>query len=407
MLIMKIGGFKLKILVLNSGSSSLKYQFIDITKEEAIVEGICERIGMEGSVMTYKVPTKGVKKIIESDMPSHKEAISLVLSILQDSEIGVIASADDVDAIGHRVVHGGELFDKSVLVDERVIKELKTISALAPLHNPANILGIEICQELLEGKPNVAVFDTAFHQTMPEEAFMYALPYADYEELRVRKYGFHGTSHKFVSEAVRKELGKDDAKVIVCHLGNGASVAAIHGDKCLDTSMGLTPLQGLMMGTRCGDVDPAAVLHIMKERGLTIKEMDTRLNKESGLLGIFGKSSDSRDIEDGVAEGDKKAILAEEMFAYRVKSYIGAYTAVLGGVDAIAFTAGIGENAASIREKVTSGLEYLGIDFDKEVNNVRKPGIVELTREGSKVKVFKVPTNEELVIARDTHNLVK
>ncbi len=407
MLIMKIGGFKLKILVLNSGSSSLKYQFIDITKEEAIVEGICERIGMEGSVMTYKVPTKGVKKIIESDMPSHKEAISLVLSILQDSEIGVIASADDVDAIGHRVVHGGELFDKSVLVDERVIKELKTISALAPLHNPANILGIEICQELLEGKPNVAVFDTAFHQTMPEEAFMYALPYADYEELRVRKYGFHGTSHKFVSEAVRKELGKDDAKVIVCHLGNGASVAAIHGDKCLDTSMGLTPLQGLMMGTRCGDVDPAAVLHIMKERGLTIKEMDTRLNKESGLLGIFGKSSDSRDIEDGVAEGDKKAILAEEMFAYRVKSYIGAYTAVLGGVDAIAFTAGIGENAASIREKVTSGLEYLGIDFDKEVNNVRKPGIVELTREGSKVRVFKVPTNEELVIARDTHNLVK
>lgn len=397
----------MKILVLNSGSSSLKYQFIDITTEEAIVEGICERIGMEGSVMTYKVPEKGVKKVIESPMPSHKEAISLVLSTLQDAEIGVIASADDVDAIGHRVVHGGELFDKSVLVDERVVKELKTISALAPLHNPANILGIEICQELLSGKPNVAVFDTAFHQTMPEEAFMYALPYADYEELRVRKYGFHGTSHKFVSEAVRKELGKDDAKVIVCHLGNGASVAAIHGDRCLDTSMGLTPLQGLMMGTRSGDLDPAAVLYIMKERGLSVKEMDTRLNKESGLLGIFGKSSDSRDIEDGVANGDKRAILAEDMFAYKVKSYIGAYAAVLGGVDAIAFTAGIGENAASIREKVTNGLEYLGIDFDKEVNNVRKPGIVELTKEGSKVKVFKVPTNEELVIARDTYTLVK
>lgn len=397
----------MKVLVLNSGSSSLKYQFIDVTTEDAIVEGICERIGNEGSVMTYKVPGKGIKKVIESDMPSHKEAISLVLNTLQDSEIGVITSADDVDAIGHRVVHGGELFDKSVLVDERVIRELKSISALAPLHNPANILGIEICQELLAGKPNVAVFDTAFHQTMPEEAYMYALPYADYEELRVRKYGFHGTSHKYVSEKVREILNKDDAKVIVCHLGNGASVAAIHGDKCLDTSMGLTPLQGLMMGTRCGDIDPAAVLYIMKERGLSINEMDNRMNKESGLLGIFGKSSDSRDIEDGVATGDKRAILAEDMFAYKVKSYIGAYAAVLGGVDAIAFTAGIGENAASLREKITSGLEYLGIEFDKEVNSVRKPDVVELTKEDSKVKVFKVPTNEELVIARDTYALVK
>jgi acetate kinase len=397
----------LKILVLNSGSSSLKYQFIDVIKEEAIVEGICERIGIEGSVMTYKVPGKELKKVIEQDMPSHKEAISLVLDTLQDKEIGVISSAEDVDGIGHRVVHGGELFEKSVLVDERVIKELKSISALAPLHNPANILGIEICQELLKGKPNVAVFDTAFHQTMPEKAFMYPLPYQDYEELRVRKYGFHGTSHKFVSEQVREILGKDDAKVIVCHLGNGASVSAVHGDKCLDTSMGLTPLQGLMMGTRCGDIDPAAVLHIMKERGLTVKEMDNRLNKESGLLGIYGKSSDSRDIENGVAEGDKRAILAEDMFAYRVKSYIGAYAAVLGGVDAIAFTAGIGENAASMREKIASGLEYLGVEFDTEVNSVRKSGIVELSKKDSKVKVFKVPTNEELVIARDTYQIIK
>lgn len=397
----------MKILVLNSGSSSLKYQFIDVIKEEAIVEGICERIGIEGSVMTYKVPGKELKKVIEQDMPSHKEAISLVLDTLQDKEIGVISSAEDVDGIGHRVVHGGELFEKSVLVDERVIKELKSISALAPLHNPANILGIEICQELLKGKPNVAVFDTAFHQTMPEKAFMYPLPYQDYEELRIRKYGFHGTSHKFVSEQVREILGKDDAKVIVCHLGNGASVSAVHGDKCLDTSMGLTPLQGLMMGTRCGDIDPAAVLHIMKERGLTVKEMDNRLNKESGLLGIYGKSSDSRDIENGVAEGDKRAILAEDMFAYRVKSYIGAYAAVLGGVDAIAFTAGIGENAASMREKIASGLEYLGVEFDTEVNSVRKSGIVELSKKDSKVKVFKVPTNEELVIARDTYQIIK
>ena len=397
----------MKILVLNSGSSSLKYQFIDATTEEVIAEGICERIGMDGSVMTYKVPDKSIKKVIENPMPSHKEAIALVLNTLQDSEIGVITSADDVDAIGHRVVHGGELFDKSVLVDERVIKELKSISALAPLHNPANIMGIEICQELLAGKPNVATFDTAFHQTMPEEAFMYALPYADYEELRVRKYGFHGTSHKFVSEQVREILNKNDAKVVVCHLGNGASVSAVHGDKCLDTSMGLTPLQGLMMGTRCGDIDPAAVLHIMKERGLSINEMDTRLNKQSGLLGIYGKSSDSRDIEDGVASGEKRAILAEDMFAYKVKSYIGAYAAILGGVDAIAFTAGIGENAAGIREKVASNLEFLGVDFDKEVNSVRKSGIVELTKANSKVKVFKVPTNEELVIARDTYALVK
>lgn len=397
----------MKILVLNSGSSSLKYQFIDAITEDAIAEGICERIGIEGSVMTYKVPNKNIKKVIESPMPSHKEAIALVLDTLQNEEIGVIASADDVDAIGHRVVHGGELFDKSVLVDERVIKELKSISALAPLHNPANIMGIEICQELLAGKPNVATFDTAFHQTMPEEAFMYALPYADYEELRVRKYGFHGTSHKFVSEQVREVLNKKDAKVIVCHLGNGASVSAVDGDKCIDTSMGLTPLQGLMMGTRCGDIDPAAVLHIMKERGLSINEMDTRLNKQSGLLGIYGKSSDSRDIEDGVAAGEKRAILAEDMFAYKVKSYIGAYAAVLGGVDAIAFTAGIGENAAGIREKVASNLEFLGVDFDKEVNSVRKSGIVELTKANSKVKVFKVPTNEELVIARDTYSLVK
>ena len=397
----------MKILVLNSGSSSLKYQFIDVIKEEAIVEGICERIGIEGSVMTYKVPGKKIKKVIEQDMPSHKEAISLVLDTLQDKEIGVMSSAEDVDGIGHRVVHGGELFEKSVLVDERVIKELKSISALAPLHNPANILGIEICKELLKGKPNVAVFDTAFHQTMPEKAFMYPLPFEDYEELRVRKYGFHGTSHKFVSEQVREILGKDDAKVIVCHLGNGASVSAVKGDKCLDTSMGLTPLQGLMMGTRCGDIDPAAVLHIMKERGLTVKEMDNRLNKESGLLGIYGKSSDSRDIENGVAEGDKRAILAEDMFAYRVKSYIGAYAAVLGGVDAIAFTAGIGENAASMREKIASGLEYLGVNFDAEVNSVRKSGIVELSKKDSKVKVFKVPTNEELVIARDTYQIIK
>ncbi len=395
----------MKVLVLNSGSSSLKYQVIDMTTEEAVAEGICERIGMDASVMTYKA--NGTKKEILHDMPSHKEAIDLVLKTLQDKDSGVVKSVDEIDAIGHRVVHGGEKFDKSILITSDVIEAVKELSSLAPLHNPANILGIEVCMELMPGKPNVAVFDTAFHQTMSKEAFMYALPYADYEELQVRKYGFHGTSHNYVSLEAAKLLKKDDAKIIVCHIGNGASISAVKAGKCIDTSMGLTPLQGLMMGTRCGDIDPAAVLYIMEKRGLTAKEMDARMNKQSGLLGIFGDSSDFRDILAGIESGNEKAKLAFDMFVHRIKHYIGAYAAELGGVDAICFTAGIGENALPLREAICEGLEFLGIDFDKEENSKRKGGVQELTKESSKVKVYKIPTNEEYMIAKDTYSLVK
>ncbi len=396
----------MKILVLNSGSSSLKYQLINIEKEELIVEGICDRIGQQNSSFVMKNPINDTKIVREVHMNNHRTAITMVLDEITKTDNAILESLEEISAIGHRVVHGGEKFDSSRIVTQEVLDEIKKLSTLAPLHNPANAEGIEICMEIFKGKPNVAVFDTAFHQTMKKEAYMYALPYEDYEELNVRKYGFHGTSHKFVASEVEKIIGKDK-KVIVCHLGNGASVCAVKDGVSVDTSMGLTPLQGLMMGTRCGDIDPAAIFYIMKERNLDFKEMDERLNKKSGMLGIFGKSSDSRDIEDGVKEGDHRAILTEDMYAYRVRSYIGAYAASMGGVDAIAFTAGIGENAASLREKICQGLEYLGVEFDKEINSVRKSGIVDLSKNDSKVKVFKVPTNEELVIARDTYELIK
>lgn len=396
----------MKILVLNSGSSSLKYQLINIEKEELIVEGICDRIGQQNSSFVMKNPINDTKIVREVHMNDHRTAITMVLDEITKTDNAILESLEEIAAIGHRVVHGGEKFDSSRIVTQEILDEIKKLSTLAPLHNPANAEGIEICMEIFKGKPNVAVFDTAFHQTMKKEAYMYALPYEDYEELNVRKYGFHGTSHKFVAGEVEKIIGKDK-KVIVCHLGNGASVCAVKNGVSVDTSMGLTPLQGLMMGTRCGDIDPAAIFYIMKERNLDFKEMDERLNKKSGMLGIFGKSSDSRDIEDGVKEGDHRAILTEDMYAYRVRAYIGAYVASMGGVDAIAFTAGIGENAAGLREKICQGLEYLGVEFDKEVNSVRKSGIVELSKDSSKVKVFKVPTNEELVIARDTYELIK
>lgn len=396
----------MKILVLNSGSSSLKYQLINIEKEELIVEGICDRIGQQNSSFVMKNPINDTKIVREVHMNNHRTAITMVLDEITKTDNAILESLEEISAIGHRVVHGGEKFDSSRIVTQEVLDEIKKLSTLAPLHNPANAEGIEICMEIFKGKPNVAVFDTAFHQTMKKEAYMYALPYEDYEELNVRKYGFHGISHKFVAGEVEKIIGKDK-KVIVCHLGNGASVCAVKNGVSVDTSMGLTPLQGLMMGTRCGDIDPAAIFYIMKERNLDFKQMDERLNKKSGMLGIFGKSSDSRDIEDGVKEGDQRAILTEDMYAYRVRSYIGAYAASMGGVDAIAFTAGIGENAAGLREKICQGLEYLGVEFDKEVNSVRKSETVELSKNRSKVKVFKVPTNEELVIARDTYELIK
>lgn len=397
----------MKVLVINCGSSSLKYQLMNPETKEVFAKGLCERIGIDGSRMEYEVPAKDFEIEIKKPMPTHKEALELVINAIIDKENGVIASVEEVGAIGHRMVHGGETFASSVLLNEDVMKAVEENNDLAPLHNPANLMGVRTCMTLMPGKPNVGVFDTAFHQTMPAKAYMYALPYEDYKELKVRKYGFHGTSHLYVSETMREIMGNPEhSKIIVCHLGNGASMSAVVDGKCVDTSMGLTPLQGLMMGTRCGDIDPAAVLFIKNKRGLTDKEMDSRLNKESGILGIYGKSSDCRDMENGVAEGDERAILAEEMFIYKIKSYVGAYAAAMGGVDAICFAGGIGENAAGIREAVISGLEFMGAKIDKEINSVRKKGNVKLSTEDSKVLVYKIPTNEELVIARDTYKIV-
>lgn len=397
----------MKVLVINCGSSSLKYQLLNPESGLVFAKGLCERIGIEGSRMEYEVPSTDLEKEFKQAMPTHKEALTLVINTLTDKEIGVIASVDEVDALGHRVVHGGEAFAKSVLLTDEVLKAIEANNELAPLHNPANLMGIDTCRELMPGKPNVCVFDTAFHQTMPAKSYMYALPYEDYTELKVRKYGFHGTSHKFVSEECIKAMGNPEhSNIIVCHLGNGASISAVKDGKCIDTSMGLTPLQGVMMGTRCGDIDPAAVLFIKGKRNLSDKEMDSRLNKESGILGIYGKSSDCRDMENGVEAGEERAILAEEMFIYKIKAYIGNYAAQLGGVDAICFAGGIGENAAGVREAVLEGLEFMGIKIDKEVNSVRKKGIVDLTAADSKAKIFKIPTNEELEIARDTFNIV-
>ncbi|MEG0840476.1 MAG: acetate kinase [Cetobacterium sp.] len=398
----------MKVLVINCGSSSLKYQLLNPQTGELFAIGLCERIGIAGSKMEYENPATDFEVTVEHDMPTHKEALTLVIKAITNPEYGVIKSVEEIDAVGHRVVHGGEEFATSVLITEDVMKGIEAVSELAPLHNPANILGIRTMQELMPTTPNVAVFDTAFHQTMPAEAFMYALPYADYEELKVRKYGFHGTSHKFVSGVAIELLGNpEESKIIVCHLGNGGSISAVKNGKCIDTSMGLTPLQGIMMGTRCGDIDPAAVLFIKNKREMSDKDMDNRMNKESGILGVFGKSSDCRDMEIAAAAGDERAILAEDMFAYRIRAYVGNYAAQLGGVDAICFTGGIGENSGKAREAILKGLEFLGVELDKEVNSKRQKGNVLLTTPESKVAVYKIPTNEELVIARDTYSIVK
>lgn len=397
----------MKVLVINCGSSSLKYQLLNPESGEVYAIGLCERIGIDGSKMEYEKPAVDFEIKVEEPMPTHKEALNLVIKAITNPEYGVVKSVDEIDAIGHRVVHGGEKFANSVLVTPEVLEAIDECSELAPLHNPANILGIKTMQELMPGKPNVAVFDTAFHQTMPQEAFMYALPYEDYTELKVRRYGFHGTSHKYVSGVAQELLGNPEhSKIIICHLGNGGSISAIKDGKCIDTSMGLTPLQGIMMGTRCGDIDPAAVLFIKNKRGLTDKEMDERMNKKSGILGIFGKSSDCRDMEIAADAGEERAVLADKIFNYKIKGYIGNYAAQLGGVDAICFTGGIGENSGKVREAVLEGLEFLGVDLDKEINAKRQKGNVLLSKANSKVKVYKIPTNEELVIARDTFEIV-
>lgn len=396
----------MNILVINCGSSSLKYQLINMEKEEALAVGLVERIGIEGSVLTQKVKGKD-KYIIKKPMENHKDAIKLVLEALVDSTNGVIKSMDDIDAVGHRVVHGGENYSNSVIIDDKVMKELEACVKLAPLHNTPNIIGINACKDLMPKTKMVAVFDTAFHQTMPEKAFLYAIPYELYKEKGIRKYGFHGTSHKYVSNKVAEVMNRDpkNLKIVSCHLGNGSSVAAVKDGKSIDTSMGFTPLEGLVMGTRSGDIDPAVVLYLINELGYSVDEVNDILNKKSGALGISGLSSDFRDVREAAAQGNHRAQLAHEMFCYRVRQYIGSFAAAMGGVDCIVFTAGVGENAAETRALICEGLEFLGFKLDSARNNIRGE-IAEISTGDSKIKVYVIPTNEELMIAKDTESLV-
>ena len=362
----------MKVLVINCGSSSLKYQLIDMSNEKSLAQGLVERIGIEGSILTQKVEGRD-KYIIETPMKDHKDAIKLVLGALVDEKNGVIKDMSEISAVGHRVVHGGEKYAESVLITEKVMKELDECAKLAPLHNPPNIIGIEACQALMPNTPMVAVFDTAFHQTMPEEAYIYALPYELYEKHGIRKYGFHGTSHKYVSRVAAETMGKniEDLKIVTCHLGNGASLCAVKNGKSVETSMGFTPLAGLVMGTRCGDIDPAIATYLETDLGMSAKEVNNLMNKQSGVFGISGVSSDFRDIENAAAEGSKRAQLALDVFHHRVKEFIGAYAAAMGGVDCVVFTAGLGENAKETREEICKGLEFLGFKIDTEKNGVK------------------------------------
>ena len=395
---------KMNVLVINCGSSSLKYQLINSDSEAVLAKGLCERIGIDGRLVYQK--TGCDKEITEAAMPTHKEAIQMVLDALTNDKTGAIGSLKEVNAVGHRVVHGGEKFAKSVVITDEVISAVEECNDLAPLHNPANLIGIRVCSELMPGVPQVAVFDTAFHQTMPAKAYIYGLPIEYYKNYKVRRYGFHGTSHMFVSGETVKLLGKEDAKVIVCHIGNGASISASIGGKCVDTSMGLTPLEGLVMGTRSGDVDPAVLQFICNHEDISVDEMLNILNKKSGLLGISGVSSDFRDVRQAAADGNERAQLAMDTYKYRVAKYIGSYTAAMNGVDAITFTAGVGENAPDLRKDICDYLGYLGVELDEEKNeNVHGETTVISTPE-SKVKVIVLPTNEELAIARETAKLV-
>ena len=396
----------MNVLVINCGSSSLKYQLIDSETENVLAKGLCERIGIDGRLTYQKAGLD--KEITEAPMPTHKEAIKMVLDALVNDKTGAIKSLDEVEAVGHRIVHGGEKFASSAIITDEMLKAVEECNDLAPLHNPANLIGINACKELMPGVPMVGVFDTAFHQTMPEKAYLYGLPYEYYEKYKVRRYGFHGTSHSFVSKHTAEFLGLDinNSKIIVAHLGNGASISAVKDGKCVDTSMGLTPLEGLVMGTRSGDIDPAIMEFIAKKENLDIAGVMNVLNKKSGVQGISKVSSDFRDLEDGMEKGDKLCAAALEVFSYRVAKYIGSYVAALNGVDAIAFTAGIGENAPLVREKVMEYFGYLGIKLDAEVNGQRGKDLV-ISTPDSKVKVCVIPTNEELAIARDTVALVK
>ena len=398
----------MNILVINCGSSSLKFQLINAESEEVLAKGLCERIGIDGR-LTYQ-PAGGEKEISEKAMPTHTEAIQFVIDALTNEKTGVVKSLSKIGAVGHRIVHGGEKFASSVVITEEVKKAVEECNDLAPLHNPANLIGVEACEKLMPGTPMVAVFDTAFHQTMPEKAYMYGLPYEYYEKYKVRRYGFHGTSHSYVSKKAAEVMGKayDEVKTIVCHLGNGASVSAVLNGKSVDTSMGLTPLEGLVMGTRSGDIDPAIMEFIAQKENLDIEGIMNVLNKKSGVFGLSGEiSSDFRDLTGAMAEGDKKAKIALEVFAYRVAKYIGAYAAAMNGVDDIVFTAGIGENVSYVREQVCSYLGYLGVELDPDANEKFRGEQGEITKPGCKVRVFVIPTNEELAIARETLALVK
>lgn len=401
------GDREMNVLVINCGSSSLKFQLIDSISEKVLAKGLCERIGIEGSRLVYQ-PEGGEKEVIESDMPNHSKAVGMVLDALVNEKTGVIKSLDEVGAVGHRIVHGGEKFASSTIITDEVIEAIKECNDLAPLHNPANLIGIDACKEHMPDTPMVGVFDTAFHQTMPEDAYIYGLPYEYYEKYKVRRYGFHGTSHSYVSKRVSEILDKpyDELKTIVCHLGNGASICAVNGGKSVDTSMGLTPLEGLIMGTRSGDIDPAIMEFIANKENMSMDEVMNVLNKKSGVYGITGFTSDFRDIMDAMAKGDKRAELAIHVFAYRVIKYIGAYAAVMNGVDAIAFTAGLGENNSYIRERICNSLEYLGVKIDKSLNETKQDEII-ISTPDSKVKVLVVATNEELKIARETLALLK
>ncbi|NLM20594.1 MAG: acetate kinase [Peptococcaceae bacterium] len=397
----------MKILVINCGSSSLKYQLMDMNTKNPIAKGLVERIGIPGSVLNHR-PADKEKVVVETELPDHVAAIKVVLDAILHPEHGVIKSLEEIDAVGHRVVHGGEKIASSVLVNEEVKQIITDCIELSPLHNPANLAGIEACEKLMPDTPQVAVFDTAFHQTMPAESYIYGIPYEFYEKYHIRRYGFHGTSHKYVSQRAAALLNKDiaDLKIITCHLGNGSSIAAISGGKCVDTSMGLTPLEGLMMGTRSGDIDPTIVSYIIDKEGLTAQQANDILNKKSGVLGLSGVSSDFRDLEEAAQAGNYRAQLALDVFAHDVKKYIGSYAAILDGADAIVFTAGVGENSHTMRESICNTLSYLGVSLDDEKNKNARGKEIDISSPDAKCRVLVIPTNEELMIALDTEEIV-
>ncbi len=392
----------MKVLVVNCGSSSVKYQLLDMEHESVMARGLAERIGIEGSRLKHQAADKD-EIIIETAMADHKAALKVITDVLTDKKDGVIKDTSDISAVGHRVVHGGEKFSGSVRITQEVMDTLRECADLAPLHNPPNIMGIEACRQLMPGIPMAGTFDTAYHHTIPDYAYIYPIPYEYYKKYGVRKYGFHGTSHKYVAERAAEILGKplEDLRIITCHLGNGASITAVKNGKSVETSMGFTPLEGLAMGTRCGSIDPAIIAFLMEKEQLTIEEVNNILNKSSGVLGISGVSSDFRDLEEAAAKGNKRAALAIDVFAYKVKKFIGSYAAVMNGVDVIVFTAGLGENSITMREKLCTGLEYLGLELDKKANNVRAEEAI-ISKHDCAVKAIVIPTNEELMIARDT-----